>query len=223
MKAFLNIKLGLLAVTSAYALFAFPIGYSLLIACFAIISLVITSDLAAPIGVVIVMILLRWLTNVLKPSKDGFQDVISAPPAKIPAPKKTEGFQVKDPISIHQRIVAQKKPESKDSSLTGILGSPDILDNYHVSDIKAEEEGFTNSTMPAPLNMTNVPIPTPADSSMPRNMGATPAPMENPALIGGRDLEGEYTATNTLKGSALVTNASSNASATNMGTPAAYS
>jgi len=219
MKAVLNIKLGLLALTSVYALYAFPMGYSLLVACFAIVSYVITSDLAAPIGVVIVMIFVRWLTNILRPSKDGFtaKQVKGVTP---PAPKKEAA---KDPISIHQRIASQKKPAPKVTSPTGVLESPDILDNYHISDIKAGEEGFTNSTMPAPLNMTTVPIPTPADSSMPRNMGVTPGPMENPALIGGRDLEGEYTATNTLKGSSLLTNSSSNVPSTNMGTPAAYS
>ena len=221
MKAVLNIKLGLLAVVSAYALYAFPMGYSLLIACFAIISFVITSDFSAPIGVVIVMIIVRWLGNVLKPSKDSFQNITGTPPAKIPPPKK-EGFQAKDPISIHQRIASQKKTVGKSGEPTGVLESPDILDNFHISDIKSGEEGFANETTPAPLSMTNEQIPTPADSSMPRAMGATSGPMENPALIGGRDLEGEYTATSTMKGSSLVTGNSSNTGATNMGVPAPY-
>jgi len=222
MKAVLNIKLGLLAVISAYALYAFPMGYSLLIACFAIISFIMSSDYSAPIGVVIVMIIVRWLGNVLKPSKDAFQDAVGVPPAKIPPPKKTEGFQAKDPISIHQRIASQKKTVVKGGEPTGVLESPDILDNFHISDIKSGEEGFTNSTIPASLNMMNEHIPTPADSSMPKAMGATSGPMENPALIGGRDLEGEYTATNTMKGSSLVTGDSSNTGATNMGVPAPY-
>jgi hypothetical protein len=219
MKAVLNIKLGLLAITSVYALYAFPIGYSILVACFAVISYVVTYDLSAPLGTVIIMIIVRWIGNVLKSSKDGFQ---STPPAKIPPPKKTEGFQAKDPISIHQRIAGQKKVAPKAGEPMGVLESPDILDNVHISDIKGGEEGFTNETVPASLNMTNQHIPTPAESSMPNSMGATPAPMANPALIGGRDLEGEYTATNTLKGSSLITNDSSNVKATNMGMPASY-
>jgi hypothetical protein len=222
MKAVLNIKLGLLALTSLYAFYSFPTGYFLLVACFSVISYIISYDFSAPIGVIIVMILMRWLGNVLKPSKQGFQ--ASAP---IPPPSKKdkveEGFQAKDPITIHQRIASQKKTQSKGGEPTGILESPNILDNFHISEIKSGEEGFANSTMPAALNAPNMSIPTPADSSMPRNMGATPAPMANPALIGGRDLESEYVATNSMKGSSLVTNAASNSQGTNMGVPAPYS
>jgi hypothetical protein len=222
MKAVLNIKLGLLALTALYAFYSFPTGYFLLVACFSVISYIISQDFSAPIGVIIVMILMRWLGNVLKPSKQGFQ--VSAP---IPPPprkdKLEEGFQAKDPITIHQRITSQKKASPKAGDPTGVLESANILDNFHISELKAGEEGFANSAMPATLNMTNQQIPTPADSSMPRNMGATPAPMANPALIGGRDLEGEYVATNSMKGSSLVTNAASNSQGTDMGVPAPYS
>lgn len=198
MKASLNITLGLLGAASMYMLFYYPVGYIILTAAIATVCYVLTMDLAAPLGAVIFMIVLRWLGTILQPvsakrGNEGFQD--AAGPNTSVAPK--------DVLTIHQRITKQKAAAApKVSEPTGVLESPKILGSYQVGSVLPEEEGFTNSTLPANANGPVTTIPTPAESSVPQNVSPDAAPMSNPALITGEDTEAVDTAM-TAKGSAL--------------------
>lgn len=190
MKANVNITLALLAVTSLWVVLYYPVGYIVLTGAIAAAAYSATGDFTAPLGVVIAMILLRTLGNILKPA------------AAEPVGYSREGFQVKDPITIHQRIVKEKVAQPKVDGVTGILESANILDAMHISQVRPGEEGFTNSTQPAP-NSTNAPsIPTPAESSMPQPTTTDAGVRMNPALIGGADPNSVETAM-TNKGSAL--------------------
>ena len=182
MKSDLNITLGLLGVTSLYVLFFCPIGYTLLTVSFAVMAFVVTGDMKAALGAVVLMIFLRWFGNVMKPQ-----------PKIVVKATTQEGFQAKDPITIHQRIAAQKKDVPKVRDVTGVLESPEILDSMHIAPLKAEEEGFANMTMPALAN-SNTPINTPDESSMPAKPSPDTTPMSNPYLQNGPDAEAVNTA-----------------------------
>lgn len=178
----------LLGVLGAWVLFNYPVGYILLTAAVAAVAFIATSEMKAALGAVVVMILLRVLGDVLKPAK--------------PAWGPREGFQAKDPITIHQRITEKKQPVGKPDTITGVLESPSVLGNLHISELRPNEEGFTNSTQPALNTMNTTTIPTPAESSMPQPVSSDAAVKQNPALITGADPAAVETAM-TNKGSAL--------------------
>jgi hypothetical protein len=203
MKANVNITLALLAVTSLWVVLYYPIGYIVLTGAVAAAAYAATSDFTAPLGVVIVMILLRTLGNILKPA----------------APR--EGFQAKDPITIHQRIVKEKVPAPPVATVTGVLESPNILDAMHISQVRPGEEGFTNSTQPAPNAMNAPSIPTPAESSVPQPTTTDAGVRMNPALIGGADPNSVETAM-VNKGSALYAPAAADGAATGGSGPAPF-
>lgn len=189
----LNIVLGLLAVSALYVVFYYPVGYIILTGCLAAAGFIVTNDLKTALGAIIFMIALRTLGNILSPKKL----VVSGPSA--------EGFQAKDPLTIHQRITKEKKPVAKVPAVTGVLESANIFDNLHVGRVEPTEEGFANSSLAAPANAANMPIPTPADSSIPKMASPDNAPMSNPYLQNGPDVEAVDTAM-ANKGSALQPN-----------------
>ncbi len=205
MKASVNTTLALLAIVSLWVVMYYPVGYIVLTGAIAAAAYAATSDLRAPLGAVIVMILLRVLGDILKP-----------------AGAKREGFQAKDPITIHQRIVKEKVPAPKKvDAITGVLESPNILGNMHVSQINAAEEGFTNSVQPAPNAMSMPSIPTPAESSVPQPTSTDAGVRMNPALIGGEDPASVDTAM-TPKGSGLYAPAAADGAATGGSGPAPF-
>lgn len=209
----------LLGAALLYVLFYYPVGYIILTVAIAVIAFLVNRDYTTPLGVLIMMIVIRTLGDLLtpkpkmaKPYAEDFQA-----PAK---PATKEGFQAKDPISIHQRIAKQRVTLPPVDSVTGVLESPDILDNFKVGAVSAIEEGFTNSVQPASLAATPAPMATPAESSMPRGNSPDAAPMSNPALITGPDPVGVETAM-ANKGTALNTAPAGNMSSTTTG-PAPY-
>ncbi len=209
MKASVNTTLALLAIVSLWVVFKYPVGYIILTAAVASATYLATEDLNAPLGAVIIMILLRVLGDILKP----------APKSWGPS----EGFQVpkKDPISIHQRIEKEKQPTQKPDVITGVLESPQVLGSLHISELRPNEEGFTNSTQPA-LNTLNSPsIPTPSESSIPQPVSSDANVKMNPALITGEDPAAIETAM-TNKGSALYAPAAAESGAVDASGPASY-
>ena len=209
----------LLGAALLYILFYYPIGYIILTVAIAVITFLMNRDYTTPLGVLVVMIIIRTLGDLLTPKPKmatPYTEDFQAP-AK---PVAKEGFQAKDPISIHQRITKQRVPQAPVDSVTGVLESPDILDNFKVGKVSAIEEGFTNSVQPANLAANVAPMATPAESSMPRGNSPDAAPMSNPALITGPDPVGvEMAMAN--KGTALNAAPAANMSATTNG-PAPY-
>jgi hypothetical protein len=103
-----------------------------------------------------------------------------------------EGFQPRDPISIHQRITANKtagplKPKS--SGVTGVLESPSILSSYEIRTVAPEERGAAARTMPAAVK-ENFRIRTVEEGTMPQRDSDT-KPIMEPFLNNGADEEGE--------------------------------
>jgi hypothetical protein len=206
MKASLNITLGLLALFSIWVVVYYPVGYIVLTGAVAAAAYAATRGFEAPLGVVIVMILLRTLGDILKPA----------------ASRRAEGFQAKDPITIHQRIVKEKQPTPKKvDSITGVLESPNILGAMHISQVRPGEEGFTNSTQPAPNAISSPSIPTPAESSVPQPTTTDASVRMNPALIGGEDSMAVETAM-TQKGSGLYASAAADGASTDSSGPAPF-
>jgi len=212
MKATLNITLALLGISGLYIFFYYPLGYAILTASIAVVAYLVTNEMTAALGVAVFMIFLRWIGNVLQP-------VAAAPTKRVDAAGK-EGFQAKDPITIHQRIAKAKTTAAPVRGVTGVLESPSILGSLHIGTLSREEEGFTNSTLPASVNAPSTGIPTPAESSVPVNASPDNAPMSNPALITGADPDAVQTAM-ANKGSALASPAAANMAATTSG-PAPY-
>ncbi len=211
MKATLNITMALLGISALYIVFYYPLGYAILTASIAVVAYLMSGELTAALGVAVFMIFLRWIGNVLQP--------VAAP--RVAAAAGKEGFQAKDPITIHQRITKEKVKAPPVRGVTGVLESPNILGSLHIGTLSREEEGFTNSTLPASVNAPTTGIPTPAESSVPTNANSDSAPMSNPALITGADPEAVQTAM-VNKGSALSNGpAAANMAATTSG-PAPY-
>lgn len=205
MKASLNITLGLLALVSLWVVLYYPVGYIVLTGAIAAAAYAATQGFEAPLGVVVVMILLRVLGDILKP-----------------ATNRREGFQAKDPITIHQRIVKEKQPTPKKvDTVTGILESPAILGSMHISQVRSGEEGFTNSTQPAPNAISSPSIPTPAEASIPQPTTTDAGVRMNPALIGGDDPLAVETAM-VQKGSALYASAAADGASTDSSGPAPF-
>jgi hypothetical protein len=196
MKATLNITLPLLGVSGLYIFFYYPLGYAILTASIAVVAYVMTNELTASLGVAVFMIFLRWIGNALQPITS------SSAAARVAAAAGKEGFQAKDPITIHQRITKEKSAVPPVRGVTGVLESPSILGSLHIGTLSREEEGFTNSTLPASVNAPSTGIPTPAENSVPANGSPDTAPMSNPALITGADPDAVQTAM-VNKGSAL--------------------
>jgi len=108
----------------------------------------------------------------------------------------TESFQPKDPVSIHQRIVMNKRGEPLEPKLenvTGVLESPEILDSLHLTDLSPSEMGGSHKTVPVGV-MRAEPIRTPAEATLPPIDTPDHAPMPNPYLQNGHDSNGVQTA-----------------------------
>jgi hypothetical protein len=116
-----------------------------------------------------------------------------------------EGFQPKDPISIHQRIAKEKNDVSsklKVPVITGVLESPEILSSLQISKVGSAEEGGPMETQAASMKAPEI-IPTPMELS-PSSSDAKAPLMANPPLQNGPDTTGVATALAT-KGSTLMT------------------
>jgi hypothetical protein len=151
-----------------------------------------TQSLHVVIGVLIGSFVLFQFNNIMAP--------------KIVEPVGySEGFQVKDPISIHQRIKTAHVPTPPPSMITGVLESPEILDNLQIA--KLDEAGAARRVQPAGAKGAAEPIPTPKDSAdeLPASGSyERRVPIANPPLQNGPDNQGILTAL-IAKGTALFT------------------
>ena len=109
--------------------------------------------------------------------------------------QQEEGFQPRDPISIHQRITANKTAEPlkhTSAGITGVLESPNILSSLELRSSSAEERGAAATAMPAGLK-ENFRIRTVEEASMPPSDSET-KPVMAPYLQNGPDKEAELDA-----------------------------
>ena len=146
-------ELILAAVAAFYIVLTFPLGLMGLTAAVSGAVFLVYKSVSCVFAVLVAMIVVRFLTVLLKPQplanlpgfgglKDGFQN-------------KKEGFQPKDPVSIHQRIVDDKAPgplQPKVQDVTGVLESAKILDSLQIANLNKAESGGSSSTLPASLS-----------------------------------------------------------------------
>jgi hypothetical protein len=182
-----------------YCFYAFPTGYSVGTMVVAGVAFIMTKSLKTVVGVYVGAILIRLLNSLLAPK------TVSMAVKGVPQPSTykglLEGFQAKDPISVHQRIASQKgaAPLSpKVPVITGVLESPHILDSLQVSEVLPPEQGAAMKTVPSSVNGPDS-IPTPSEYSSP-NKVMNPPPV--PLLPNGPDSSAVVTALAT-KGTSL--------------------
>lgn len=182
----LDTNIVVLGVSALYVLFFFPTGLMILTYAFAIGVFLTQKSIISAAGVFIFMIALRMLSTLLTPT------VVSTGKAS-----KQEGFQQKDPISIHQRIATVKAAPPKDGmgpdELTGVLESSNILDTMQIADIAPEDAGAALAPAPAPLKAASR-IRTPDEGFVPAQPSPDSAPKPTPYLQDGPDTEAELTA-----------------------------
>lgn len=115
---------------------------------------------------------------------------------RSPEPVGVEGFQARDGQSVHTRIesVGNKGPlQPKVDNITGVLESPDILDNTPLMAMDGKD-GVPGASIPASSKGRPTILPV-AEGFMPAPNGSVDAnPVANPYLQNGEDAQGVSTA-----------------------------
>jgi len=176
----LGVEVILMAVFFLYGLVYYKRNYLLATCAIAVGAYLVTQSIHVTIGVLIGSFVLYQFNYIMTPA-------VSQPTGY----NINEGFQARDPISIHQRIEAAKKEQVKPSSIVGVLESPSILDNLHLG---PSEEGGSKRTQAAGVTGSQ-PIPTPASEQLPAEGSyENRVPKANPPLQNGPDNQGVLTA-----------------------------
>jgi hypothetical protein len=188
---------------AVYAVIAFPPGHLLLSAILSMMAYLFTESAYSVIGVLVIMILLRILKIGLVPTVEsrGY-GAVGGPTGPVVG---TEGFQPKDPISIHQRLASSKRIQTG-GEVQGVLEAPEILNSLQVSKIDSTEQGQSSRTLPAVVGLSQ-PIRTPAEGFVPNVPSPDKgAPRTNRFVEEEGDTEAVMTALgkNLLGGSGLI-------------------
>jgi hypothetical protein len=189
----------LLAVV-VYGLLSFPTHYMTALCIVSLVLYVVTKSVTSVIVLFAGAALLRLfiVEGPKNPTLPGSEVKNSAY-----TEQQREGFQPRDPISIHQRIEDNKSGsplKPKTSTITGVLESPEILDSLQISPVLPAEQGCAMNTLPAPVKAAEI-IPTPPELT-PTSTSVENAPLSNPVLQNGPDNESMFTAL-IAKGTAL--------------------
>jgi len=186
-------ELILCTILALYAVVAFPPGYLLLTAIVSLMAYAYTESYFGVLGILIVMSILRLLQAVLIPTVENQYGAVTGPiGGKVVG---VEGFQPRDPVSIHKRVADAKKDQSKVQNVQGVLEMPSILNSLQISTVDPTERGVSRETLPAMLG-TIEPIRTPAEGFVPNVPSPDSMPRGNPYLQGGADNEAVGTALN---------------------------
>ena len=151
------------ALMAIYVVIAFPPGHLLLSAILSMMAYLFTESAYSVVGVLIIMILLRVLKVGLTPTIEstGYGAVGGPKGAVVGA----EGFQARDPVTIHQRLAENKRIQTG-GEVQGVLEAPSILNSLQVSKIDLAEQGQSSRTLPAVAGSSQ-PIRTPAEGFVP--------------------------------------------------------
>ena len=184
-------ELILSTIIAGYAVITFPPGYLLLTAIMSIVAYVFTESYFSVLGVLLVMSVLHVLKTVLTTTIESNRYGAIAGPIGGSV-KAAEGFQPRDPVSIHKRIEGGKKGEPlqpKVDNIQGVLEAPSILSSLQISNVDAGERGVSRQTLPAMVGPME-PIRTPAEGFVPNVPSPDNGqPRGNPYLQGGADDE----------------------------------
>lgn len=196
----LGYEIFILAGAVLLAGMTFPIKYMSILSVLAVIVYLTSKSVVLVIGIFVGTTLL-YLANDYSPRRVGLPGSEVKP--SMYTEQQREGFQPKDPISIHQRISKEKGSgplNPRESVITGVLESPDILSSLQISAVNPVEQGAAGSVRPASLNAPEI-IPTPPELT-PSLSSAQTVPLANPVLQNGQDKQGVLTAL-TTKGTGL--------------------
>jgi len=184
MKVKMEIILSFLA--ALFAMYSFPTGYLALTAVLTIVAFCVTESHDAVLGTLVVMIFLRVITTVLEPTSSKPSYGAIGGPVGGPVVGVVEGFQPRDPVSIHQRLAEDKQVAPKVDKIFGVLESPNILNSLQISGIPDGEQGASSKTMPAVPGAYET-IRTPAEGIVPNIFSQDITPRGNPYLNNGPD------------------------------------
>jgi hypothetical protein len=110
----------------------------------------------------------------------------------------SEGFQAKDPLSVHARIETVRNDgplRPKVANVTGVLESASILDNQPLMGMQElANEALPGSSIPASAKARVLIYPPMEGFASPANQSTEMPLKETPYLQNGPDVEGEVTA-----------------------------
>lgn len=188
---------------AVYAVIVFPPGHLLLSAILSMMAYLFTESAYSIIAVLVIMILLRILKVGLVPTIESTgYGAVGGPTGPVVG---VEGFQPRDPISIHQRLASSKRIQTG-GEVQGVLEAPEILNSLQVSKIDSTEQGQSSRTLPAVVGSSQ-PIRTPAEGFVPNVPSPDKgAPRTNRFVEEEGDTEAVMTALgkNLLGGSGLI-------------------
>jgi hypothetical protein len=192
----------ILAAAVLFAGTTLPVKYMSFVTVLALVAYILSKSVATVTVIFVTAILLRIFTQPYSNTKS-----VGLPDSEVKPSRYTEqqreGFQPKDPISIHQRISKEKTPAPLNPNtnvVTGVLESPEILSSLQISAVSPVEQGAAGSVRPASLKAPEI-IPTPPELT-PSVSSAQTVPISNPVLQNGPDKQGVLTALAT-KGTSL--------------------
>jgi hypothetical protein len=191
----------ILAAAVLFAGATFPVKYMSVVTVLALVAYIVSKSVVTVTVIFVAAILLRLFTQPYSTKAVALPDSEVKP--SIYTQQQREGFQPKDPISIHQRISKEKTPAPLNPNtgvVTGVLESPEILSSLQISAVSPVEQGAAGSVRPASLNAPEI-IPTPPELT-PSVSSAQTVPISNPVLQNGPDKQGVLTALAT-KGTSL--------------------
>jgi hypothetical protein len=191
----------ILAAAVLFAGATFPVKYMSVVTVLALVAYIVSKSVVTVTVIFVAAILLRLFTQPYSTKAVALADSEVKP--SIYTQQQREGFQPKDPISIHQRISKEKTPAPLNPNtgvVTGVLESPEILSSLQISAVSPVEQGAAGSVRPASLNAPEI-IPTPPELT-PSVSSAQTVPISNPVLQNGPDKQGVLTALAT-KGTSL--------------------
>lgn len=168
--------LAAMALVTAYAFYSQNLGVSLTAIGVATIVFAVTKSLVASLTVLALAVFMKDLNRMFFPK---------------PEPMGLEAFQVKDPVSIHQRLEQVKNSEPlapKVQAITGVLESPHILDNTPLQGMQElANEGVPGASIPASAK-ARVLIYPPSEDTIPAPQESLfLTPKDNPYLQTGQD------------------------------------
>lgn len=176
-----------------YTVYAQPLGTALVTFGIAAILFGFTKSMVTVAFVMIVPFAIKLFNAALYPKMK--VKAYADPSATSGAP--IEGFQAKDPASIHARIVESKQPAPLQPGIanpTGVLESPHILDNTPLQSMESlSSEALPGASIPASAK-ARVLIYPPAEKTVPATGIREYAPFANPVLQNGPDDDGVDTA-----------------------------
>jgi hypothetical protein len=179
--------LAAIALVVAYSFYKQSLGVTLAAVGLGTIVYAVSKSLLGALAILSAVVFMRDANSLLFGKREPMGLIEEG--ATVGAP--LEGFQARDPVSIHKRIndVKQTVPLApKVQGVTGVLESANILDNHPLQGMQElANEGVPGASIPASAK-ARVLIYPPSENSVPaRKESFYAAPKDNPYLQNGQD------------------------------------